>query len=57
MRVGPLTSLLEPQLALFVGISYKVVVQLRLTLGKMFERHLGSFAESGSVGSSRGSTW
>ena len=40
-----------------MGISYKVVVQLRLTLGKMSERHLGSYAESGSVGSSRGSTW
>ena len=40
-----------------MGISYKAVVQLRLMLGKMSERCSGSYAESGSMGSSRGSTW
>ena len=33
------------------------MVRLRLTLGKIYERRLGSYAESGSVGSSQGSTW
>ena len=40
-----------------VGISYKVVVQLRLTLERMSERRLGIYTESGLMGSSRGSTW
>ena len=42
---------------LSVGISYEAVVRLRLMLGKMSERRSRSYAESGSVGSSRGSTW
>ena len=33
------------------------MVQLRLKLGKMSERCSGSYAKSGSVGSSRRSTW
>ncbi|KAK9989208.1 hypothetical protein SO802_029447 [Lithocarpus litseifolius] len=33
------------------------MVQLRLTFGKMSERRSGSHAESGSEGSSRGSSW
>ena len=41
----------------FVGIFYEAIVQLRLTLRKMSERHSRSYAESGLVGSSRGSTW
>ena len=40
-----------------VGISYEVVVRLRLMLGKISERRSRSYVESGSVGSSRGSTW
>ena len=40
-----------------VRISYKAVVQLRHKLRKMSERHLGSYTKSGSMGSSRGSTW
>ena len=31
--------------------------RLRLTLGKMSERRSGSYVESDSMGSSRGSTW
>ena len=37
-----------------VGISYEAVVRLRLMLGKMSERRSRSYAESGSVGFSRG---
>ena len=40
-----------------MGISYKVVVRLGLTRGKMYEGRSGGHAESGSVGSSRESTW
>ena len=40
-----------------MGTSYKAVVQLRLTLGKMSKRCSRSYVESRSVGSSRGSTW
>ena len=40
-----------------VGISYEIVIQLRLTLRKMSKRHSGSYTESGLVGSSWGSTW
>ena len=47
----------RPQLVPSVGISYKAVVQLRLTLGKLSKIRSGSYAKSGSVGSSRGSTW
>ena len=40
-----------------VGISYKAVVQLRLTPGKMSEGRLESNVESGSMVAFRGSTW
>ena len=40
-----------------VGISYNAVVLLRLNPGKMSDRHSESYAENGSLGSSRGSTW
>ena len=38
-------------------ISYEIMIQLRLTLGKMSKRRSRSYTESGLVGSSRGSTW
>ena len=41
----------------FVGISYKAVVQLRLTREKISEGRSGGHAESEYVGSSRESTW
>ena len=40
-----------------MGISYKTVVRLRLTCGKMSEGCSRGHAESGSVGSFRESTW
>jgi len=40
-----------------VRISYNAVVLLRLKLEKMFDKCSKSYAESGSVGSFRGSTW
>ena len=40
-----------------MGISYKAVVRLRLTHEKMFVGHSGGHIESGSMGSSRESTW
>ena len=40
-----------------MGLSYKVVIRLRLTYGKMSKGRSGGHAESESVGSSRDSTW
>ena len=40
-----------------MGLSYEVVVRLRLTHEKMSKGRSGGHAESESVGSSRDSTW
>ena len=45
------------QLAPTVGLSYDAVVLEGLKLEKMSERRSGDHAETGSVGSSRGSSW
>ena len=57
MRTSPLASFL----ACKIGVVYRNLLQscgsTETHAQKMFERHLGSYVENASGGSSRGSTW